>query len=401
MNKTYIIVIIILLLSVLLVACSGTEETSQGILGENQVESSVLDEEQDTDDIVDIHNTDDLDTDDVDTDDSKEFSVLHNSDSDKDTDNDSLDNIPDNVHNDIISEDPIDIYFSPFTGQVVDELYLRKALMVIVENSPAARPQSGLKEASIVYEVMAEGGITRFLAIYWDEIPDKIGPIRSARPYMIEIAEEYNALLLHAGASPDGFDILARSQLAHIDQIYNGQYYWRSNDRRAPHNLYTGSRRVEDYLDKLLGQEYQDRFDFQQVSLVSPGDNLSDYIKLPLWGGTTVIYKYDSKENQYYRYYGFLELPHLLDNNKQISVNNLVIQYAKTSQIDDIGRLEVDLINGGKALVFRDGIVIEGYWEKDINNITKFYNKQGENIKFNPGQTWIEVIPDTIKVEYK
>ena len=231
--------------------------------------------------------------------------------------------------------------------------------MVIIENSPYSRPQSGLEEASIVYEFLVEGGITRFLALYWDKIPEKIGPVRSARPYFIEIAREYDALLLHAGASPEGFAILAEGQVAHLDQIYNGQYYWRSSDRRAPHNLYTGSKRIERYLDQMIGQEYSERFDFQPVSFIKPTDEKADFIRIPYWGGTYIIYRYNKEENLYYRYYGFMETPHLLDNNKQITANNIIIQYTNTRAVDAEGRLEIELEGSGAALMFKDGVVIE------------------------------------------
>jgi len=300
----------------------------------------------------------------------------------------------------LVNSEVDNFYYSPFTGQAVDEQLLRKAMIVIIENSPAARPQSGLEEASIVYEVLVEGGITRFIALYWDNIPEKIGPIRSARPYMIDIAKEYNGLLLHAGASPEGFAMLAEGDLEHLDQIYRSRYYWRSSNRRAPHNLYTGKTRIEDYLDSLIGQEYQQKFSFRQVSFIKPQDQLADIIKIPYWGGTMVTYKYNNQENQYYRYSGSKETPHLLDNNKQISANNIVVQYARTRQIDDVGRLSIELDNRGSSFVFTDGLVIEGFWEKDSDGSTKFYNNQGERIKLNPGQTWIELVPDSIEIEF-
>jgi len=300
----------------------------------------------------------------------------------------------------VVNSKPKNIYYSPFTGQAVDERLLRKVLIVVIENSPAARPQSGLEEASIVYEVLVEGGITRFLALYWDNIPEKIGPIRSARPYMIDIAKGYNGLLLHAGASPEGFSMLAEGDIEHLDQIYRSRYYWRSNDRRAPHNLYTGSNRIKDYLNGLIGQEYQPRFSFSQVSFIKPQDQHADIIKIPYWGGTMVTYKYNSLENQYYRYSGAREIPHLLDNNKQITANNIVVQHTRTKQIDDVGRLSIELDNRGSAFVFTDGRVIEGFWEKKSDNLTKFYNNQGERIELNPGQTWIELVPDSIEIEF-
>ncbi|MEJ6952023.1 DUF3048 domain-containing protein [Natronospora cellulosivora (SeqCode)] len=291
-------------------------------------------------------------------------------------------------------------FYSPFTGLPANELSMQRATMVIIENAPRARPQSGLHEAAIIYELLAEGGITRFLALYWDEIPDEIGPVRSARPYKVDIANDYNALLLHAGGSPQALEMLASGEVDNIDQIHNGgRYFWRSSHRRAPHNLYTGRVRINDYLDKLLGQKYQDRFDFQRVSFITKEDEYADYIKINYWGGTTVVFKYDDVNNNYLRYYGPLEIPHKSDNI-QLQANNIIIQYVRTRQIDDIGRLEMDLNDRGKALFFRDGIVVEGFWEKTEYTWTSFYDNTGQELSLNPGQTWIIVVPTVTQVDY-
>ncbi|MGB4178226.1 MAG: DUF3048 domain-containing protein [Halanaerobiales bacterium] len=378
---------ILLLLILILVACSGAEDSSRDEQALSQdtylTEEPVTELDQETGEVGEEGEKEDI----------PDFSLV------------DLEGLPEGQ---LIAEEAGGeaslsgkIYYSPFTGEPVDDYYLRKALMVIIENSPYSRPQSGLEEASIVYEFLVEGGITRFLALYWDKIPEKIGPVRSARPYFIEIAREYDALLLHAGASPEGFAILAEGQVAHLDQIYNGQYYWRSSDRRAPHNLYTGSKRIERYLDQMIGQEYSERFDFQPVSFIKPTDEKADFIRIPYWGGTYIIYRYNKEENLYYRYYGFMETPHLLDNNKQITANNIIIQYTNTRAVDAEGRLEIELEGSGAALMFKDGVVIEGFWIKDTDSFTHFYNMQSEKLTFNPGQTWIQVVPDTIKVEYQ
>ncbi|MFW6287920.1 MAG: DUF3048 domain-containing protein [bacterium] len=289
---------------------------------------------------------------------------------------------------------------SPFTGLPIDDIKIQKAMMVLVENSPAARPQSGLHEASIIYETLVEGGITRFLAIYWDQIPDKIGPVRSARPYHIEIAKEYDALFLHAGGSPQALEILARDNIESIDQIYSGsKHFYRSNERKPPHNLYTGRASITDYLEELLGHEYKNRFDFQRISFLTEDDQYADYIRVNFWGGTKVVYKYNEKNNNYLRYYGSEERPHISDNI-QLEANNIIVQYVRTKQIDEVGRLEMDLEDRGRALLFKDGIVVEGLWENSENSWTTFYDNLGEEYSLNPGQTWIILVPDTTQVEY-
>lgn len=387
MKKIYFLAVFLIIIVVLLGGCNPDESSNNNEAQIITEETGETDNDLETQDSVQEPVVDDLD----------ELASLYN-----DTTHNNLRNTQ-NLDDDntmMASSKSNNFYYSPFTGQAVSEQLLRKALIVIIENSPAARPQSGLEEASIVYEVLVEGGITRFIALYWDSIPEKIGPIRSARPYIIDIAKEYNALLLHAGASPEGFAMLAEGDLEHLDQIYRSRYYWRSSDRRAPHNLYTGKNRIEEYLDRLIGQEYQQMFSFRQVSFIKPQDQLADVIKIPYWGGTVVTYRYNSQENQYYRYSGSMETPHLLDNNKQITANNIVVQHARTRQIDDVGRLSIELDNRGSSFVFTDGMVIEGFWEKDSDGHTKFYNNHGEKINLNSGQTWIELVPDTIEVEF-
>ncbi|MFW5991857.1 MAG: DUF3048 domain-containing protein, partial [Halanaerobiaceae bacterium] len=253
-------------------------------------------------------------------------------------------------------------FYSPFSGEIIDKHHLQKPLMVIIENSPISRPQAGLAEASIIYEVLVEGGITRLMALYWDEIPEKIGPVRSARPYMINITEEYRGLLLHAGASPAGFSLLAENVVDHLDQITKGEYYWRTSDSKAPHNLYTGKKMLEDYLVKLPERKYEPRFSFQYISVVEPGMNKADIIKIPFLGKNKVIYKYDKNKNRYYRYHNSINNPHNVSNDKQLAAENILIQYVKTEVIDNVGRLEIELENRGKAMLIRDGIVVEGYW---------------------------------------
>jgi len=294
-----------------------------------------------------------------------------------------------------------DVVLSKFDYLPVNNKALHRATMVSIENTPKARPQSGICEAPIVYEFLVEGGITRFLALYRSDIPDKIGPIRSVRPYMIEIAQEYNALLLHAGASPEGFEILENTDYTNLDQIYNGKYYWRSQQRPTPHNLYTGEYRINDYLNNMLGVEYDNRFNFEEIMIIANAKSKAEKVNINYWGSYDVIYKYSPEKNTYYRYLGDLDTPHFCENNTQITVKNIIVQFVKTSVKDDAGRLTMELEGSNKALYFRNGIVSEGYWEKEGQNLTKFYNENNEKITVNPGNTWIQIVPTNTKINYE
>ncbi len=116
---------------------------------------------------------------------------------------------------------------------------------MVVDNNPAARPQAGLERADLVYELPAEGGITRYLAVFASRPVPRVGPVRSARPYLVELARAYGTPLVHAGGSDDAYRLLARLGLPHLDEIRNaGELFARDRSRRAPHNLYTSSDRL-------------------------------------------------------------------------------------------------------------------------------------------------------------
>ena len=287
---------------------------------------------------------------------------------------------------------------SPFTGLPIKEDNYQIAMAVSIENSPAARPQSGLDRAEIIYEFMLEGGITRFLAIFWPDIPEKVGPIRSARPALIETASAYEALFLHAGASPDGFALLSNNNILHLDQIYQSQYYWRSSKRSAPHNLYSGRPSLEDYVNTLSGKEYPNQFKFLTASVISDFTE-AQYITIDYWGSYDVLYRYNSLENNYLRFLNDYENPHTVENGEQLKAKNIIVQYVQTSTKDEQGRQKINLNTGGKIELFRDGIVIEGSWKKK-NKQFVYLNNSGQEIEINPGQTWIQIVPNGTELSY-
>ena len=287
---------------------------------------------------------------------------------------------------------------SPFTGLPIETEYYKRAVAVSIENSPASRPQSGLKKAEIVYEFMLEGGITRFLAFFWPEVPEKIGPIRSGRPALIKTAQAYDALFLHAGASPDGFELLANDNILHLDQIYQSQYYWRSSKRKAPHNLYSGQEPLKDYLNNLSEKEYPEQFNFLTASVVSDFKEAKS-INIDYWGSYDVIYQYNSLDNNYARYLNNRENPHLVESGEQLTAKNIIVQYVRTSTKDDQGRQKINLNSGGKMQLFRDGIVLNGSWENNNGQII-YLNSEGNEIEINPGQTWIQIVPNGSEVSY-
>ena len=280
-----------------------------------------------------------------------------------------------------------------------------QTIAVVIENyTPIRDLQKGLEEASIVYEAPAEGGITRLLAVYDNGPVDAIGPVRSARPYFITWASELRAGFVHVGGSQDALNSLKDNfRLFNIDEFSDSKTIWRDNTLTAPHNAYTSTSNV---LNRLNGSKYYypvktKRFQFKDPN-ETQGDTRNITIDFSL-APYAVKYVYDPAVKTYTRYNGGI-----LHHN--IKPSNVLVQFVDTEVLDDDGRLRIQTKGTGKAYVFRDGEMIEGTWEKDssINSDdqamdeswTKFFDKNGNEIKLNKGQIWIEVVPNGRTVNY-
>lgn len=278
---------------------------------------------------------------------------------------------------------------------------------VLIENHFESRPVSGLSQAQVVYEVLTEATITRFLAIYDLTVEvEKIGPLRSVRPYFIELAAEYGAVLAHSGGSPAALTQLKTDQRVYdLNEFfgYNSNYFWRDQSRLSPHNLYTSTgllaQAQEDYnwpvaidLNSWLFKEEEPLKD--QAEII---DDLQ--INYSINSAYQVAWQYQQEENLYYRRQS--GQPHLDKDGAPITAKNVVVQFAPTRVIDQIGRRQIDLIGQNQALIFLDGQVIEGYWRKNgPNERTRFYNQNDQEIKFNRGLIWLQIVPDYLTVIY-
>ena len=281
-------------------------------------------------------------------------------------------------------------------------------IAVVIDNSTFARPQqSGLEKASIVYETLAEGGITRFLVIFNSEPVEKIGPIRSARPYFIDWAEEYGAAFTHIGGSPTALANLATSQhIFDIKEVLNDptNAIWRDKTYAAPHNAFTSIKKLTQLMKagKFWLPLEIDCFKFKKPDSKSGNVRFIqfNFSNSPSY---SVKYIYNQEGHYYTRFNGG-------KSHHNIKPNNIIIQFTDQYVEDDEGRLHIQTQGTGKALIFRDGKVIKGSWEKDkpvkrINGIlptsfTKFLDQSGSEIELNRGQTWIEVVPKDVVVNY-
>lgn len=282
-------------------------------------------------------------------------------------------------------------------------------IAVMVENLVTVRPQVGLQQANVVYEALAEGGITRFMAVYAnrEHIPE-IGPVRSARHYYVDWAEEYEGIYMHAGGSPQALGQLVSNDYLEesINQIGgNHMYFWREDSIAAPHNLFTSSDMMAYALrDRELYDEcgrynpWKFTSDADVVSDGEGGSHIQFDFSSPSY---TVVYDYDDASRQYLRTNGGIAHTDRL-TGEQLHVKNVVIQFAPVNLMEsDTGRLDISTIGEGRAMVFMNGQGIEGMWKKMARDErTRFYRENGEEIAFSPGNTWVHILPDDRTVEY-
>ena len=288
---------------------------------------------------------------------------------------------------------------SPLTGRLVPVSEARRyPLAVMIENHPDARPQSGLADAGLVYEAYAEGGITRFMAVYVEgNITETIGPVRSVRTYYLDWATEIKAILAHVGGNMDALDLISSSNVYNLDQFANGSTYWRDNNRYAPHNVYTTLQRLRDTAkangDNINNPSYP-TFHYKDPAPVASRPESAEF-SVNYGGSYNVKWVYDKAGNTYSRYIaGTADVD--AANSKQIKASNIIVQVVPQANIiTRIGEqgLKLDTVGTGAAKVVADGVTIDATWKKLSGQKTRFYDSSGKEIKLNRGVTWIEIVP--------
>jgi hypothetical protein len=276
---------------------------------------------------------------------------------------------------------------------------------VMIENSTDARPQSGLSEAGIIYEALAEGGVTRFMAVFEDNQPSSIGPIRSARPYYIDQALPYDAAYVHVGGSPDGLALISNLNVKNIDQFANGSSFTRIASRPAPHNVYTSVPTLIS-LEASVGWTESKFVGLPRKSESPSKTPTASSISLnPSYPSMTAGYTYNRATNSYDRSEAGTPMIDTA-NNKQLSpkvVIGLIIPWSNGT-LDASGAYYTNYadIGGGKAYIFQDGIVTVGTWSKSSPSSQLLIgDANGSPMALNAGQTWFTALGVSSNITYK
>lgn len=287
------------------------------------------------------------------------------------------------------------VYHSLLTGSIVETeaATTQPATSIMIENSPDARPQSGLKESGVVFEAIAEGGITRFLAVYQQEKPQLVGPVRSLRSYYVDWLTPFDASVAHVGGSAAALATIRNGSYRDIDQFFNAGTYWRANDRWAPHNVYTSFERL-DVLNASKGFATSNpksftRHDSKAIEPAS-ATSVSVTISGPAYNSS---YLYNSGTNTYDR--SQAGAPHLDREAGQISPRVVVVLETPMTLVREDGlRQQYTTLGSGKATIFQDGTANAVTWHKATKEAPiSFTNAEGADVPLARGQTWVTVVP--------
>jgi hypothetical protein len=256
---------------------------------------------------------------------------------------------------DVGSKDP-DI-IAPLTGEAIDEPLNNRILAVMVNNHPKARPQSGLSEADIVFEILAEGNITRLMAMFHSEVPDVIGPVRSARPYYFNLADDYGALYIYHGAAGFIEDMLKNGAADYLNGAYydnNQTLFKRESFRVAPHNSYLLTSGIEAAaMNKGYSVEQSPEpftFTREDIDTTETASDISFS-----YGNETTRYVYDATSETYTRFNDQAQTKELSDETP-ITLDNIFILETYHEVVDSAGRREIDFASGGDALLLQKGM---------------------------------------------
>ncbi len=290
---------------------------------------------------------------------------------------------------------------SPLTGLPVTAAQAKRPITgVMIENTDFARPQSGLSSAGVVFEAIAEAGITRFLALFQEATPNNIGPIRSARPYFLEWALGFDASLSHVGGSPEALNDIKAWHVKDIGEFTYGSYYHRISSRAAPHNMYTSMANLNaiEKLNHWTTSHFTGFLRKKDDPAKSPAARTINFdISYPDFN---VRYQYDPKKNAYLRWEG--GAPHTDTAGHQLEpkvVIGLVMPYSLES---DGYHSMYNTIGTGKAYFFQDGNVVIGTWTKSGRNAQfVFKDGSGQPVRLNAGQTWITASGSASDISYK
>lgn len=293
---------------------------------------------------------------------------------------------------------------SPLSGlSMSEDLTNRRSVGIMISNIEYALPHSGIESADVIYETLAEGGVTRLFALFHEFNNEKIGPIRSCRHYFLDFALDHDSIYMHAGQSPQGELALKNLNISNLNSIsyLSSIAFYLDPNRKRPHSTYTSYDRVmEGWQNKKYRMEPNPKtgkklnFSTDKEILLENGKTIHS-LKLPFSYIDTPYFEYNEERKEYMRFQ--FGKPHIdVETGNQLHFTNVILQLANIYHIkgDDAGRLDITLVGEGKGYFFTRGKMIPITWKKKSHvETTHYYDEAGNEILLNPGKTWISVYP--------
>lgn len=293
------------------------------------------------------------------------------------------------------------VYTSPITGEESEKEYPARPLVVSVDNVGDAIPQSWLSKADMVYEFPVEGEQTRLQAIFHSEFPEHFGPIRSTRPYFVDLTREYKGIFLAHGWSPQAKEYLMSDVVPYINAMNSSCNFYRVDDKVAPHNSYIKWSEVKDKIkEEGWWDEKQDIRPFQFLAAdEEAAGEAATYIEMD-YGSAHCEYTYNAEKDWYVRTIDNGEKYIDKETEKSIKAKNVLVQCVSSKVLDSKGRLEIDMCAGGEAMLFTKGKVIKGTWTREnLDSKSVFVDAEGNEFKFSVGNTWVMIADQNLDID--
>ena len=293
------------------------------------------------------------------------------------------------------------------TGEWIDEsLEHQRPICIMINNIIDAMPQSGISQADITYEMMVEGGITRYLCVFKDYSDiGKLGPVRSARPYYVRTTMMLNGIYTHYGWSNVAHELIFNTGLNNLNGVSgeSGIVFYRDSSRYEPHNVYTNSDMINAGIDYMGYQrtyfdDYEKTFSFNAEDTDLTSGSTANTVDVS-FGYYTPWFEYDSSSKTYKRFqYDEAQIDD--QTGDQLAYKNVVCIFTVYNDIGD-GLYDIDWTTGGDGYYITNGKYVPITWKYE-NDKVKYYDQSGSPLKMNPGNSFIEVIPnDTGSVSFE
>jgi len=313
--------------------------------------------------------------------------------------------------------EPVYPYANPLTGEGLDEdISGRRPIAVMFNNLKKALPQIGVSQADVLYEIVAEGGITRIMGVFQNlEGVGDLGSIRSARDYYVNLALGHDAIYIHAGGSPQAYSAFKSWGVTHIDFV-NGPYggmCWRDPERRKnaglEHSLFTSSEKILDQMPSRFRLEHEEGYEVGWTFSREPPAGGQDAVKLtvPFSNYKTGRFTYGADKNQYSieQHIDGKDVPYVDGaDGELVGVSNVLVLFTDVNRVkgDDKGRMDVRTTGTGDGFLFRDGQRYEITWKRDKRTDNySFLDKSGKAVPLAVGTSYINVVSASAEVTWE